>query len=273
MKYPTSMKFMMFLSFFRHCHPCQSDRSPKLFKERRPRDQETMATMGLPGGIYTSLGPFRGSWISGWLVFFLGGIIRMIRGWDKYDQYMIFISFLSRDLAVWTNGALWFQALPSADVLGALRLRWQVEGSHIFPSDNSDYYLFWSGTSVSWCFFVLNKLQSYRGQTGKADSNSAFADFGRPPKEWQGALLSTHLKGSQGKLLMHDLCLGPWCLASDLKLIDLLTHWPCCFVMFYTEAQENKGKKSFRLQCLPAFESSRKSHSEFVSAAFRLGLW
>jgi hypothetical protein len=142
-----------------------------------------------------------------------------------------------------------------------------------FPSDNSDYYLFWSGTSVSWCFFVLNKLQSYRGQTGKADSNSAFADFGRPPKEWQGALLSTHLKGSQGKLLMHDLCLGPWCLASDLKLIDLLTHWPCCFVMFYTEAQENKGKKSFRLQCLPAFESSRKSHSEFVSAAFRLGLW
>lgn len=132
MKYPTSMKFMMFLSFFRHCHPCQSDRSPKLFKERRPRDQETMATMGLPGGIYTSLGPFRGSWISGWLVFFLGGIIRMIRGWDKYDQYMIFISFLSRDLAVWTNGALWFQALPSADVLGALRLRWQVEGSHIF---------------------------------------------------------------------------------------------------------------------------------------------
>ena len=200
----------------------------------------------------------------------------MIRGWDKYDQYMIFISFLSRDLAVWTNGALWFQALPRTDVLGALRLRWQVEGSHIFSQWQQ-----WLLPILVWhlcllMFFCIEHIlivTELQRSDRKSRFEQRFCNEWRPPKEWQGALLSTHLKGSQGKLLMHDLCLGPWCLASDLKLIDLLTHWPCCFVMFYTEAQGNKGKKSLRLQCLPAFESSRKSHSEFVSAAFRLGLW
>ena len=138
-----------------YCHPCQSDRSPKLFKERRPRDQETMATMVLPGGIYTSLGPFRGSWISGWLGFFLG-----LLGWLGDGINMINIWFSHHFWAeIWRSERMGH----SDSKLFPAQMSWVPWGFGdrlkdriiFFPSDNSDY-LFWSGTSVSWCFFVLN---------------------------------------------------------------------------------------------------------------------